>query len=215
MILTIMQDDLLYTFNDELVRLGFAETVCLPTRVVELNIKDLDRKFAVHEENFRKKRVEDYVESCLANTNEGFDEDDDDIQMDKEVDIQTTKKTSEEKADIANTTKQSFKSNASQKPPPSITTAKSIISQKPPSVHKSPVSQKSPSITIDNIPPPTPTQGQNKQVEENFQNNSGYELYVQEFAKIHSCDILHARVDAYLELVFRLYILPLNKIFFL
>ena len=131
MILTIMQDDLLYTFNDELVRLGFAETVCLPTRVVELNIKDLDRKFAVHEENFRKKRVEDYVESCLANTNEGFDEDDDDIQMDKEVDIQTTKKTSEEKADIANTTKQSFKSNASQKPPPSITTAKSIISQKP------------------------------------------------------------------------------------
>jgi len=147
MILTIMQDDLLYTFNDELIRFGYAETISLPNRVEELNIRDLDKKFAAQEDNFRRKRVEEYVESCLANSNNDNDGFDEKVELDSVMPTKLSHKINEEKISQGNMARHGCKSNTSQKNSPNITT-KSIVSHKPPSINmmKSPISQKPPII---------------------------------------------------------------------
>lgn len=59
-----MRDDLLYTLNNEIVRLGFAKT---SNQIDDcLNINALNTKYLADEAFIRKKRVEEYVEHCIG-----------------------------------------------------------------------------------------------------------------------------------------------------
>ena len=136
-----MQDDLLYTFNDELVRIGYAEMISSSSDV--LNVEDLNVKYADQDESFKKKRVEEYVASCVANTlgeqkseSENVKKENDKVQMDKQKSVTDLTKNSGNKSIISQQTCSAVKSTISQKPP-SMTPDKSIVSQKPPSVPES------------------------------------------------------------------------------
>lgn len=74
--LTVMIDDLLYTFNHDLVKAGYAETVWSKTNFnANTRIKDLNNIHSQNGEDFRIKRIEEYITDCIANLSELYNED--------------------------------------------------------------------------------------------------------------------------------------------
>ena len=132
MILLVTKDDLFYNFNDDIISAGCAKSKQSDTlKIKDLKIQNLDEDI----NNFRKKRVEDYVAFCVA-----FEKTD---EFKKEKDIFIS-----EQQEITDDPKNNNDNEG-------LFVAKSVVSNKTPSVlekgvcEKSTISQKTPSIRIE------------------------------------------------------------------